>query len=311
MKPPADLQLDLTGASRDLPLPPPALAGRGWASALLAATLVGVAASVLAWPSSLVTVYWALVAAGYTVFYYRYYRESREHALLTAQLETRLADARLKALQQQLQPHFLFNTLNSISVLMHRDVHAAERTLVRLSDLLRLILERLGEQEVRLDDEVDFIRKYLEIERTRFNDRLVVRYDVTVEAGAAMVPTLLLQPLVENAIKHGIARKSGTGHIDIVARREHNKLHIEVRDDGIGLSEDALTALNKGIGVSTTRARLQHQFGADYRFEFHRLPQGVAVVVAVPWRADPGGARPENTQASVRPPRVREIRAAS
>ena len=154
---------------------------------------------------------------------------------------------------------------------------------MRLSDLLRLTLERLGQQEVTLAAELDFLRKYLEIEGTRFADRLVVRYDVSPKPDA-LVPTLLLQPLVENAIKHGVAAEVRRGHIDIGARREHDKLHIEVRDDGVGLSEDALTALQKGIGVSTTRARLQHQFGADYRFEFHRLSQGVGVVVAVPWR---------------------------
>ncbi len=103
-----------------------------------------------------------------------------------------------------------------------------------------------------------------------------------------MVPNLILQPLVENAIKHGVARKSGPGHIDISTRREGDKLRMEVRDDGVGLSEDALTALQKGIGVSTTRARLQHLFGADYRFEFHRHAAGLAVVVAIPWRTEIG-----------------------
>ena len=222
-----------------------------------------------------------------------YYRESRERAVRASQLEMRLVEAQLKTLQQQLHPHFLFNTLHAISALMHRDVEAADRTLMRLSDLLRLTLERLGEQEVTLDAELDFLRRYLEIERTRFADRLVVRYDIQPETLDALVPTLLLQPLVENAIKHGVARKSGAGHIDITARHDHDKLWIEVRDDGVGLSEDALTALQKGIGVSTTRARLQHQFGADYRFEFHRLAQGVGVVVAIPWRvtATNGGTR--------------------
>ncbi len=143
-----------------------------------------------------------------------------------------------------------------------------------------------------LEEELDFLRKYLDIERTRFVDRLEVRFDIGAETLQAMVPTLLLQPLVENAIKHGVARKSGAGHIDVTARRENDKLWIEIRDDGVGLSEDALTALHKGIGVSTTRARLQHQFGADYRFEFHRLSQGVAVIVAVPWRAEARSERP-------------------
>jgi len=167
---------------------------------------------------------------------------------------------------------------------MHRDVEAADRTLMRLSDLLRLTLDNLGQQEITLKAELDFVSKYLQIEQTRFTDRLVTRFDIQPEALDALVPNMLLQPLVENAIKHGIARKEGPGHIDITARRDGDKLWMEVRDDGIGLTETALVALQKGIGVSTTRARLQHLFGADYRFEFHRQPDGLAVVVVIPWR---------------------------
>jgi sensor histidine kinase YesM len=115
---------------------------------------------------------------------------------------------------------------------------------------------------------------------------LIVRFDVQPETLDTLVPNLILQPLVENAIKHGVAKKSGLGHIDISARRDGDKLHMEVRDDGVGLSEDALTALQKGIGVSTTRARLQHLFGADHRFEFHRQTTGLAVIVAIPWRTE-------------------------
>jgi two-component system, LytTR family, sensor kinase len=254
--------------------------------------------------------YWTIVGLSHALLYYR---ESRDRALRASQLETRLVEAQLKTLQQQLHPHFLFNTLNSISVLMHRDTAAADRTLIRLSDLLRLTLERLGERSVTLEAELDFLRKYLDIERTRFADRLAIRFNVTEEALGAMVPTLLLQPLVENAIKHGVARKSGPGHIVVSAKRDHDKLWIEIRDDGVGLSADGLTALHKGIGVTTTRARLQHQFGADYRFEFHRLAQGVAVVVAVPWR--PADVAVE-AQAATTPAdtavrrRVHEVRAA-
>jgi LytS/YehU family sensor histidine kinase len=256
--------------------------------------------------------YWAIVGLSHALLYYR---ESRDRALRASQLETRLIAAQLKTLQQQLHPHFLFNTLNSISVLMHRDVAAAERTLMRLSDLLRQTLERLGDQDITLEEELDFLRNYLDIERVRFADRLVVSFDVPAETLQARVPTLLLQPLVENAIKHGVARRAGAGRIDISTRRAHDKLWIEVRDDGIGLSEDALTALHKGIGVSTTRARLRHQFGADYRFEFHRLAQGVAVVVAVPWRVTvPAAGTAEGAADGPRLPgaqRVREARAAS
>jgi len=233
--------------------------------------------------------YWAIAGLSHAVLYYR---ESRDRAVRASQLETQLVEAQMAALRQQLQPHFLFNTLHAISALMHRDVDAADRTLMRLSDLLRMTLENLGQQESTLQAELDFLSKYLEIEQTRFADRLVVLFDIEPETLDALVPTLLLQPLVENAIKHGISKKSGPGHIDIRARPDHDKLWIEVRDDGNGLSETALIALQKGIGVSTTRARLQHQFGADYRFEFHRLEEGVAVVVAVPWRTEARAIEP-------------------
>jgi two-component system, LytTR family, sensor kinase len=227
--------------------------------------------------------YGAIVGLSHAVLYYR---ESRDRALAAANLETRLVEAQLKALQHQLHPHFLFNTLHAISTLMHRDVEAADRTLMRLSDLLRITLENTGQQEITLKVELEFLSKYLQIEQTRFADRLVARFDVHAETLDAFVPNFILQPLVENAIKHGFARKAGPGHIDISARRDGDKLLMEVRDDGMGLSEDALTALQKGIGVSTTRARLQHLFGADYRFEFHRQPAGLAVVIAIPWRTD-------------------------
>ena len=244
--------------------------------------------------------YWTIVGLSHAVLYYR---ESKDRALRTAQLETRLVEAQLKTLQQQLHPHFLFNTLHAISALMHRDVEAADRTLMRLSDLLRLTLENIGQQEIPLQAELDFLAKYVQIEQTRFADRLVVRFDVHPETLDTLVPNLILQPLVENAIKHGVAKKSGPGHIDISARREGDKLRMEVRDDGVGLSEDALTALQKGIGVSTTRARLQHLFGADYRFEFHRQPSGLSVVIAIPWQIE---QRPRAEAASHSGPRVEQ-----
>ncbi|MGH9374470.1 MAG: sensor histidine kinase, partial [Vicinamibacterales bacterium] len=225
--------------------------------------------------------YWAIVGLSHALLYYR---ESRSRAVRSSQLETRLVEAQLAMLQRQLHPHFLFNTLHAISALMHKDVGAADKVLIQLSDLLRITLEHLGQQEVALEAELDALAKYLQIEQTRFADRLIVRYDIQPETLETRVPSLLLQPLVENAIKHGVARKAGPGHVDISARREGDKLRLEVRDDGVGLSEDALTALQKGIGVSTTRARLRHLFGADFRFEFHRLSRGLAVVIALPWR---------------------------
>ena len=222
--------------------------------------------------------YWAIVGLSHALLYYR---ESRDRELRAAQLETRLVEAQLKTLQQQLHPHFLFNTLHAISALMHRDVEAADRMLMQLSDLLRITLEHLGQQEVTLDAELDFLSKYLEIEQTRFADRLVVRFDIQPETlDALRARACCCSRWSRTPSSTAWRGKSGPGHIDITARRDGDKLRLEVRDDGVGLSEDALTALQKGIGVSTTRARLQHLFGADYRFEFHRLPQGLAVIVA-------------------------------
>jgi signal transduction histidine kinase len=236
--------------------------------------------------------YLAIVGLSHALLYYR---ESRARALRAAHLETKLVEAQLKTLQQQLHPHFLFNTLHAISSLMHKDVQAADRVLIQLSDLLRITLEHLGHQEITLAQELSALTKYVHIEQTRFADRLVVRFDIDPETLDTRVPSLLLQPLVENSIKHGVARKAGCGHIDISARREGDKLWLEVRDDGVGLSEDALSALQKGIGVSTTRARLQHLFGADFRFEFHRLSLGLAVIVALPWRTDSADRRKDSS----------------
>ncbi len=176
--------------------------------------------------------YWALVAFVNAI---DYQRESQERELTAAQLQTQLAEAQLEALQRQLHPHFLFNTLNTISALMHRDVHAADEMLVQLSDLLRLTLDRIGTQQVPLTDEVDFLKKYLEIEQTRFGDRLMVNIDVEPEVLDAPVPNLILQPLVENALRHGVGPKIGVGKVDVNARQVDGTLVMTVRDNGVGL----------------------------------------------------------------------------
>jgi two-component system, LytTR family, sensor kinase len=225
--------------------------------------------------------YWAITAVALAA---AFYKESQDRAVRTAKLETRLVEAQLQTLQRQLQPHFLFNTLHAISTLMHRDVESADRMLSRLSELLRLTLNKVSQQDVPLSEEIDFLAKYLQIEQTRFQDRLTVKFDVEPEALDGLVPRMLLQPLVENAIKHGIAPVSGPGHIGIRAWRDGGHLLMEVADNGAGLSQDALTALQSGIGLSTTRARLQHLFGRDHQFEFLRQPRGLAVRVVIPWR---------------------------
>jgi signal transduction histidine kinase len=219
-----------------------------------------------------------------------YYRESQLRALETAQLETRLVDAQLQALQSQLHPHFLFNTLHAISALMHRDVPAADRMLVQLSDLLRMTLASVRHPEIRLNEEMDFLAKYLQIEQVRLGDRLTVLFDVDEDVLDAAVPALILQPLVENAIKHGIAPHSAPGRVAVAARREGDMLVMTVTDTGPGPTERAMAALSTGIGVSNTRARLKHQFGARFRFEFQRHRDGFTVLVAIPFRQEPGMA---------------------
>ena len=226
----------------------------------------------------------AIIAIAHAVFYYR---QSQQRALETAHLQARLAQAQLQALQSQLHPHFLFNTLHAISALMHRDVNAADRMLVQLSDLLRMTLNSVSRPEVQLHEEMDFLAKYLQIEQVRLGERLTVEFDVDVDALDAMVPALVLQPLVENAIKHGIAPHSRPGKVSVGARPEGDRLIMTVTDSGPGPNERALAALSTGIGVSNTRARLAHQFGAQYRFEFHRQTDGFTVLVAIPLRHDP------------------------
>jgi two-component sensor histidine kinase len=224
--------------------------------------------------------YWTIAGVGTAM---KYMHEARAKELNAAQLETRLVEARLHTLQRQMQPHFLFNTLNTISALMHRDVDAADAMIARLSDLLRMSLERVGVQEVALKEELDFLSKYLEIEQTRFRDRLTVVFDVQAEALDALVPNLLLQPLVENAIKHGIGPRPTPGRITVRARRSGAMLELDVQDNGVGLSAARLTDFNRGVGLSNTRSRLDHLYGSLHRFEFRQPAEGgLLVCIAIP-----------------------------
>jgi LytS/YehU family sensor histidine kinase len=215
-----------------------------------------------------------------------YYREARAREKRAAQLETKLVEAQLKTLQGQLHPHFLFNTLHAISALIHRDADDADRMVSRLSDLLRLTLEHDGTQEVSLKEELEFLQKYLEIEQIRFQDRLTVKFAVQPQVLDARVPTLILQPVVENAIRHGIGPLTGGGLVEVSARAEGETLLLQVRDTGAGLSEDALTALQKGIGLSNTRARLECLYGSRQRFEFSNVHGGLTVRIVIPLRIE-------------------------
>ena len=227
-------------------------------------------------------IYAAIVGMHYAFDYYRKYRE---HEVKASQLEAQLAQAQLQALKMQLHPHFLFNTLHAISTLVHRDAEAADRMIARLSDLLRLSLDNLGEQEVPLKRELEFLQRYLEIEQIRFGDRLKVQINIEPETLDAMAPNLILQPLVENAIRHGIAPRSAPGRIEIHAKRKNGQLQLQVRDDGAGLPGGKKEALKEGVGLTNTRARLRQLYGTAYRFALHNAEDGGLVVdISIPWR---------------------------
>lgn len=213
-----------------------------------------------------------------------YYREVQVRGLREAQLQTRLAEARLKTLEAELHPHFLFNTLHAISTLVQTNPDAADRMISRLSDLLRLAFDHSGAPHVPLQEEIEFLQKYLEIEQTRFQDRLTVRYEIDPDTLDAEVPRMILQPLAENAIKHGVSPKSGQGLVQIVSRIEGSRLWLEVRDNGVGLSGTARSQFRSGVGLANTRDRLDCLYGEDHRLEFSEGEGGLTVRIALPLR---------------------------
>lgn len=215
-----------------------------------------------------------------------YRRESETRALNAAQLETRLVEAQLQALQRQLHPHFLFNTLNTISGLIHTDAAAADTMIDQLGDLLRMTLHTSMTQEVPLKDELDVLQKYLEIEQTRFGNRLRVSMHIQPDTLDAQVPNLLLQPLVENAIRHGIAPNARHGWIEIHADRTDADLTLQIRDSGDGLPPERLMALNRGVGLENTRARLEHLYPSAFQFTFTNLDRGFCVTVRIPFQVE-------------------------
>jgi two-component sensor histidine kinase len=226
--------------------------------------------------------YGAMVGLAHSVHFYRRYRD-REHRALF--LESNLAKARLNALQAQLQPHFLFNTLNAIATLLRRDPKAAETTLVSLSELLRLALSQSDKQEITLREELHFLERYLEIQQTRFGDRLRLEQDIPLAALDCLVPTLLLQPLVENAIRHGIEPSENGGLVRVRARDQDGRLALSVEDDGVGFAPGAGAASETGIGLANLRARLEALYGASQKLELtERSEGGVAVRIEIPWR---------------------------
>lgn len=221
--------------------------------------------------------YWIILLIVHAFSYYNRYRKGEVRA---SQLEAQLSHSQLQALKMQLQPHFLFNTLHSISALLNKDTEAARKMITRLGDFLRLTLANSGAQEVTLQREMEFLMCYLEIERIRFHDRLTTHVHVDPQALDVRVPNLILQPIVENAIRHGIAPRSTPGEIEIQAKQTNGLLRIEVRDNGPGLfmNRSGENQFQKGLGLANTQSRLEHLYGDAHRFELTNDPDGGLIV---------------------------------
>ena len=236
-------------------------------------------------------VYLTVLAAGFARDYFMRYQERQAEAVLlrtqAVELQAQLAEARLQTLRMQVNPHFLFNTLHAVSSLVERDPRGVRRMIARLSTLLRYTMERTGEQEVTLQEELDFLGGYVEIQQIRFQGNLDVRREIASDTLDALVPSLILQPLVENAIKHGASRTEETGQIDISTRREAEDLILRVCDNGPGLKgttpEDAFP-FREGVGLRNTRERLLSLYGSAQTLTFETAPNGgLCVQITLPY----------------------------
>jgi two-component system LytT family sensor kinase len=263
----------------------------GWAGAGVAMRLL-LGTSWQGVPLSRHIASWTLISLPWSVFIYfavlgcmhafAYFVEARTRETQAAQLEAQLAQARLGALRMQLHPHFLFNSLNAITVLVRdQRTREATRMLELLSDVLRQVLRTDPAREVALADELRFIEQYLAIEQVRFSDRLTVRFTVNDDVRNAAVPGFVLQPLVENALRHGLAQRSESGVVEIGARREGSELVLWVRDNGVGLQAGG----GAGLGLSNTRERLATLYGTSARLELSGRPgEGTTATVRLPYR---------------------------
>jgi two-component system LytT family sensor kinase len=237
---------------------------------------------------------WALTSIPWSVFMYftvlgcvyafSYFVEAREREAQASRLAAQLAEARLGALRMQLHPHFLFNSLNALAVLVReQNTPAASRMLEMLGDVLRQVLRTDQPHQVPLADELAFLERYLEIEQVRFSDRLRVRWKIDPATRAALVPGFVLQPLVENAIKHGVARRAGAGLVEVSARVAEGRLELSVRDDGVGMG----AAQAEGVGLSNTRERLRTLYGDAASVALRTPPGGgTEVVLTIPFRTE-------------------------
>ena len=227
--------------------------------------------------------YWVFMGFYYAIHYHRRYRDRELHA---ARLQAQLSAAQLQALKMQLHPHFLFNTLNAVAMLNFTDVDAANHVLAKLAALLRDTVERSSADEVTLVDEVEFLNRYLDIERIRFSDRLTAEFPIDDDVLDALVPSLLLQPLVENAMRHGIGKDSRAGRLEVRGRRRDGRLVLEVADDGPGLPPGWNADRDGGVGLRNVAARLAQRYGAAHRLEFLTglNDRGLTVRITIPYR---------------------------
>ena len=232
--------------------------------------------------------FWGLVGVAHAL---RFYERAKVRELREAELESRLVQARLQALRMQLNPHFLFNTLNSIACLVHDKPYVAEEMIESLGELLRVSLSLSDRQEVTVREELQFLDRYLAIEQTRFGERLRVEKQIDPEAMGALVPTLVLQPLVENAVRHGIEAQIAPGCISIVIARAGANLRLAVNDNARS-STASKEQLKEGVGLSNTRSRLKELYGDSGSLELHPGgSDGFLAEVRIPWRI--GQDRPE------------------
>lgn len=232
--------------------------------------------------------YAAVLAAGFArEFFIRYQARQKETMALRAQadrLQAQLSEARLQALRMQINPHFLFNTLHAVSSLVERDPQGVRRMLARLSELLRYTLEDGSETEVPLRQEIGFLDRYLEIQRIRFQDRLEVTKEIAQDVVEALIPNLILQPIVENAIKHGASRVPGIGRVRIDAHRENDRLIVRISDNGPGLNGETIPEEDRGFGLRNTRERLEELYGDAFELSFmSREGGGLVAEVNLPY----------------------------
>src|SRR6266550_791933 len=226
-----------------------------------------------------------IVVAVHALLYYQNFRASE---LAQSSLITQLAQAQLRALKMQLHPHFLFNTLHSISSLVLEDPPKANSMIARLGDFLRLTIDNSDQQLVTLKEETEFLRCYLDIEQVRFGDRLTVTFELEPQTLSAQVPHLILQPIVENAIQHAIAPRAARGHINIEAKRLNSLLRVAISDNGPGISSNANLPWKQGVGLTNVRTRLQQIYGPDFRFELMNTNGGgLTAVMEIPFEREP------------------------